>query len=129
MTASTIINLVDALSPNYYSNSQKLGWLATIDGKIYEEVLMTHEDAPEDEFDPSDYAPTGQGNIPSLTLLVDDPYAEDLYSFYLLSRIAAANSEISKYDQFATMFNTAYTEWTNYYNKKHMPVKKGRWIL
>lgn len=123
MTASTIISLVDNLSPNYYTNAQKLGWLATIDGKIYEEVLKTHEDAPEEEFDPSDYSST------SVDLIVEAPYAEDLYSYYLLSRIAAANSEITKYDQFATQFNAAYTEWTNWYNKKHMPLKKGRWVL
>ena len=129
MTASTIISLVDNLSPNYYTNAQKLGWLATIDGKIYEEVLMTHEDAPEDEFDPSDYAAGENDSIPNVDLLVGDPYAEDLYSYYLLSRIASANSEITKYDQFATQFNAAYTEWTNWYNKKHMPVKKGRWVL
>ena len=123
MTAATVISRVDDLSPNYYTAAQKLGWLASLDGKIYEEVILTHEGADDVDYDPTDYSAN------TVDLIVQPPYGEDLYCHYLCSRIAAANSEIAKYDQFATLFNADYIEWTGWYNRHHMPLKKGRWVL
>lgn len=123
MTAAQVISLVDDLSPNYYTGKQKLNWLATLDGKIYQEVILTHEGAEDVSFDESDYSSS------TVDLIVQAPYAEDLYVYYLQSRIAAANSEIDKYNQFAVLHNSAYTEWTNFYNRTHTPLKNGRWVL
>ena len=123
MTAATVISRVDDLSPNYYTAAQKLSWLASLDGKIYEEVILPHEDADDVDYDPTDYSAN------TVDLIVHPPYGEDLYCHYLCSRIAEANSEIAKYDQFATLFNADYTEWTGWYNRHHMPLKKGRWVL
>ena len=39
-----IIERLDLLEPNDYSPEQKLRWLNTLDGKIYREVIQTHED-------------------------------------------------------------------------------------
>ena len=43
MTIESIIAKADDLSPNQYSLEQKIGWLSTLDGKIYDEVILTHE--------------------------------------------------------------------------------------
>ena len=128
MTVTEVINMVDDLSPNYYTPAQKLAWLASLDGKIYEEVILTHEGAEDVSYDPDSYVMDGT-SLPDITLLVEEPYAADVYSFYLMSRIASANAEISKYDQYAIQYNTAYSEWTSWYNRKHLPLKKGRWVL
>lgn len=123
MTIQETIAKADSLSPNQYSDEQKIGWLSSLDGKIYHEVIRTHEGAclaffPPEGYDADDYE-----------LLVRPPYAEDLYVYYLLSRIAEMNAETAKYNQYAARYNTAYNEWTGWYNRTHRPVSRGRWML
>ncbi|MBQ9685165.1 MAG: hypothetical protein IJV41_01280 [Oscillospiraceae bacterium] len=117
MKAMDIIERVDLLEPNDYSPEQKLHWLATLDGKIYREVIKTHADA----FIawPGEYV-TGEEQ-----LIVGEPFGEDIYYYYLQAMIAAENSETQRYNKRMTMFNSAYQEWTNWYNRNHMPVRAG----
>lgn len=124
MTAKEIIDMVDDLSPNHYTEAQKLGWLKSVDGKIFHEVILTHYSAPWDMpvWDEESFSADSE-------MIVQAPYAEDLYTYYLMSRIAAANSEVAKYDQFASLYNQAFSDWANWYNRTRIPVKKGRWIL
>ena len=48
MKAIDIIERVDLLEPNDYSPEQKLHWLSSLDGKIFREVIKTHEGAVAD---------------------------------------------------------------------------------
>ena len=43
MTVNDIIAAVDLKEPNSYSRGEKLRWLSALDGKVREEVLLTHE--------------------------------------------------------------------------------------
>ena len=123
MTIQEVIANVDDLMPNQYSTEQKIRWLSTLDGKIWHEVVRTHM-GPTMAYYPFDgYASDDQ------ELIVQPPYAEDLYGYYLKSRIAAENNEINKYDQFAAQFNQAYEDWTGWYNRTHMPLTTGRWRM
>ena len=54
-------------------------------------------------------------------LMVKDPYGEDIYVHYLQAKIAEENAEIVKYNQQKTLFDASYQEWTDYYNRTHMP--------
>ena len=45
MKAIDIIERVDNMEPNDYSPEQKLHWLSTLDGKLYREIIRTHEGA------------------------------------------------------------------------------------
>ena len=120
MTISEVIAIVDDLMPNQYSTDQKIRWLSTLDGKIFHEVIQTHLGSrcffQGHETDDED-------------LLVQPPYAEDVYTRYLQARIAAENNEIAKYDQFMTLFNSAYGDFTAWYNRTHRPIGQGRWRM
>ena len=117
MKAMDVIERVDLMEPNDYSPEQKLHWLSTLDGKIYREVLRTHEGAN---------VWRGPYKTGSEELLVREPYGEDIYYYYLQAMIAAENSETQRYNKRMTMFNSAYQGWTNWYNRTHMPLAKTR---
>ena len=117
MKAMDIIDRVDLLEPNDYGPEQKLQWLNTLDGKAYREVIKTHEGAVK--------AWPGSYETGDEELLIDAPFAMDIYYYYLQAMIAAENSETQRYNKRMTMFNAAYQEWTNWYNRTHKPVRAG----
>lgn len=123
MTIQEAIAKTDELMPNQYSTEQKIGWLSTLDGKIWHEVILAHHGHGMEWYPFEGYTDD------QAELLVKTPYAEDLYGWYLKSRIAAENNEIAKYDQFSTFFNQAYEEFCAWYTKHHMPRQQGRWWL
>ncbi len=117
MKAIDIIERVDLLEPNDYSPEQKLHWLTSLDGRIYHEVIRTHEGAQTEE------APSYQTGDEQL--LVGAPYGEDLYYYYLQAMIAAENSETQRYNKRMTLFNSAYTAFAAWYARTHRPRRSG----
>lgn len=110
-----IIDRVDLMEPNQYSPEQKLHWLSTLDGKIFEEAVLPRH--PEKEkLLPYE---TGQEE-----LLVPQPYDEDIYYNYLQAMIAAENSETQRYNRRMVMFNSVMAEFLNWYNRTNQPVSR-----
>lgn len=115
MKAMDIIDRVDLMEPNQYSPEQKLHWLSTLDGKLFEEAFRPrHPEMPA----PAVYG-TGQEE-----LLVKPPYGEDIYYNYLQAMIAAENSETQRYNRRMTMFNSVLAEFLNWYNRTEAPVSR-----
>ena len=117
MKAMEVIERVDLLEPNDYSPEQKLHWLSGLDGKVFRELIETHEDAPTD-------------TLPAYVsgdeeLLIGAPYGEDLYYYYLQAMIAAENSETQRYNKRMTLFNSAYTAFAAWYTRTHRPRRSG----
>lgn len=119
MTIEEAIERADSIAPNQYSDTQKLQWLSDFDGKVYHEVIMTHETPFPILFE--GYESDGD------ELLIQPPYAADVYVNFLLSKVAEANAEIQKYNLYATMLNTAYSEFTSWYNRTHRPRRGKGW--
>lgn len=120
-----MIDRVDDMEPNAYSPEQKLKWLSILDGKVYEEVIRPCEESP-DGF--TEYVNGDE------ELLIPFPYGYDCYYHYLQAMIAAENSETQRYNKRIVMFNNAYTEFMNWYNKNHnrskvQPGKEPRHFL
>ena len=113
-----IIERLDLLEPNDYSPEQKLHWLCSLDGRIYREVIQTHEDVW-NSF-PAAYESGDE------ELLVGDPYGEDLYYYYLQAMVAAENGETQRYNKRMTLFNSAWQGWVNWYNRSHRPRQRGK---
>lgn len=105
MKLDEIVSKVDTLCPNQYDKETKLTWLSELESRIRVEVLDTHYPIK----GPEPY----------------NPYEEDMYVYYLQGMIAFQNSEIPKYNQFMALYNAAYTDYVNAYNRTHMP-KQGR---
>ena len=117
MKAIDMIERVDLLEPNDYSPEQKLHWLSGLDGKVFRELIETHEDAATD-------------TLPAYVsgdeeLLIGAPYGEDLYYYYLQAMIAAENSETQRYNKRMTLFNSAYTAFAAWYTRTHRPRRSG----
>ena len=164
MTGGDIISKVDSLEPNQYSTTQKLEWLSTLDGKIIDQVILTHEPDPAafphlhwpDPFDrdfrkwaevppppprPLYPIPTPQPgeepeppddeekperkppyHSPNDELLIKDPYGSEIYQHWLQAKIASENAEAVKFNQQKMLFDAAYKEWTDMYNRTHRPL-------
>lgn len=117
MTIMEAINRIDAVKPNSYPQDEKILWLNTLDAMVKGKIIDTHEGG-EVAFD-------GYTASTSHTtqLLVPAPY-DEMYLFWLESKIDYWNGEMGRYNNSISMFNTAYTEYEKYYNRTHMP--KGK---
>ena len=87
----------------------------------FRELVETHEGAEITEL-PA-YVNGGE------ELLIGAPYGEDVYYYYLQAMIAAENGETQRYNKRMTMFNAAYQEWTDFYNRTHKPKRAGAHFL
>ena len=115
MTIIEAINRIDAVNPNNYSQSNKIQWLAVLDGIIKNEIIDTHEGGEDIVFhEYNDDTPL------DTELLAPDPYSE-VYIYFLESRIHYENEEFAKYNNATAMYNTAFNKYMNYYNRTHMP--------
>lgn len=118
MTIIEAINRIDAVNPNNYSQPEKVSWLSTLDGVIKKEIIDTHEGAEEVSF--SGY----NADTPLDTeLIVPAPY-DEVYLFWLQSKIDYWNGEMSKYNNSISMYNTAYSHFEKAYNREHKPISK-----
>ena len=43
MQIDEIIARVDSLEPNQYEKETKLSWISQLDGKIFAEIILTHD--------------------------------------------------------------------------------------
>ena len=118
MTIMDVINRIDNLKPNRYDQSEKIKWLSTLDDRIMNDIIATHDGSEGIEHN-------GYTDETSLTteLLVHSPY-DEMYLYWLEAQIDYWNGEYAKYNNSIDMFNTAYTAFANHYNRNHMP--KGK---
>lgn len=114
MTIIEAINKVDELKPNSYTQLDKTRWLSNLDGTIKTEIIDTHEDGEMVIFD-------GYNSDTSedTELLVKSPY-DDLYLYWLESRMDYYNAEYGRYNNTLAMFNAAYSAYESFYNRAHM---------
>lgn len=113
MQIDEIIARVDSLEPNQYDKETKLSWISQLDGKIFAEIILTHDDTGR-----MMYLPYESGEEEPIA---GPPYGEDMYCYYLEAMIALHNMETSKYNQQMLAYNNAYTEFANWYNRTHRP--------
>lgn len=115
MTIIEAINRVDALKPNGFTQTEKIEWLSMLDGMIKRMVIDTHEGGEAIEFNGyNDDTPM------DTELLVGDPY-DDIYLTWLEAKISYHNAEYAKYNNAIIRYNDIYKEFSNEYNRNHMP--------
>ena len=114
MTVAEVLTRIDSIEPNQYSQADKLEWLNRLEGQIFDELILTHEHEPDIEFEP--HSETTD------ELLVPWPYGGEVYEYYLQAMIAAANHETVKYNNAMALFNAAYSRYSAFYNRNHVPL-------
>lgn len=131
MKVSEIIANVNNLRPNLYGDDIKIRWLATLDGQIFNELIIN--------FHPEKDALCGELIRPELPvvrdfvppkdiddeLLVPFPHGDDVYTAYLLAMIDKANGEVEKYNQSITAYAAAYKQYQAWYIRTHRPIETG----
>lgn len=119
MTIMEAINRIDAIKPNSYPQLEKVRWLSTLDGIIKTNIVDTHNGNEAVAFD----GYTEETNL-TTELLVPAPY-DEIYLYWLESKIDYWNGEMGKYNNAINMYNTVYAEFEKYYNRTHMPKGKA----
>ena len=120
MTIIEAITNIDALKTNTYTQNDKVKWLSRLDWMVKKEIIDTHEVEV-----PVDFTGYDETTDLNTELLVPAPY-DEVYLRWLEAQIDYANAEYGKYNNSIVMYNTAYTAYSNYYNRTHMPLGKER---
>lgn len=119
MTIGQALEIIDKKYPNHFDDAVKIGWLSELDGKVHAEILLTHDG------DVTAFGGYRYDDDRDTTLLVPEPFAYGVYTRYLEMMIDQEYKEIERYNQSATLYNAAYLEFENWYNRTHMPRSRG----
>lgn len=121
MTTTEVINEIDSVKPNQFSEEQKRKWVSRIEAKIIMDIVNTHVGGEDKK--PSEIISTTSENL----LTAAYPY-DALYVWYLQAQIDQANGEIGKYNNSMTLFNQSYQEFADFYNRTNEPISKASTI-
>lgn len=118
MTIIEAIDYIDAIKPNTFTKTEKTKWLSNLEGIIYEEIVRTHEGAENVIF--SGY----NDETPDDTILIIPAPYDEVYTKYLEAQIDYFNGETRRFNNTVLVYNAAYTNARNWYNKTHIPLSK-----
>ena len=106
-TMNSVIEQIDGVKPNVFTEEDKYKWIATVDGMVSVDVLGQAEptvyDIPEDADKP---------------LLVPAPF-DDVYALYVASMIDFHNREYNNYNNSAMMFSDRMDAYKSWYIRTH----------
>ena len=117
MTINKAITIANEMKPNMMSDAVKILFLNEIEGKVHAEILMTHAHTEEEETPPEYDTETDPGT----ELLVPAPY-DMLYVYWIMAQIDLLNQEMDKYNNDRTLFEDAWNNFGDYWNREHMPL-------
>lgn len=115
MTINDAITQVNTLKPHQIPDEIMVRWLSVLEGKIIDEIILTHELSERVEFNGYTI------NDMDTELMVPDTYA-DVYIYYLEAMIDQTNNEGARYASSMNMFNNAWQDYANYYNRNNRPI-------
>lgn len=113
MTPNKVIERISSVSPDAYSEENKLQWISELDGMVRRLVYQEDEGKPY-KF-PEDM---------DTELLIPAPF-EGLYELYVMSKIDFHNQEWGKYNNSATTFHSLFDDYKKAYIRENMPKSHG----
>ena len=123
MTIIEVINRLDALKANTYSQTDKVAWLSQLDLLVKTQILDQHEGNPAGGF--SGYTDATPG---STVLLVPAPF-DELYLRWLEAQIDYYNGENERYNNAIALYNALFEAYANHYTRTHRPCGAGNRFL
>lgn len=126
MTVQEILAKVDEIKPNTFDENLKITWLSELEGRIFNDVILTHVHDLVDDGEGNMIEPTFAGfdeTSENEELLAPDTYC-DLYRNYVFAQMDFANGETDRYNNSMIMFNKSYNDFCNWYNRTHKPIQK-----
>jgi hypothetical protein len=133
MTPNKVIEKIDRLKPNSYSEEDKMGWINELDGMVkrlvfqwdegYIAELKTKRDfgqITEEEYNDliEKAKPYEYPKDMNKELLIPFPF-DDTYALYLEAKIDYYNREYGNYNNSAMMFETQFNEYKKAYIREH----------
>ena len=109
-TMNKVIEKMDRLKPNVFTDMDKCGWINTLEGLVAREVL--DEDIPAYEL-PRDG---------DRELLIPHPF-EDIYELWVGSMIDFYNREYDGYNNLALVFRDRYEQYKAWYIRRNQTGK------
>ncbi len=111
MTAMDAIREADRLRPNSYPAEDKLRWLARLEARIREEILLGREgEAPATaETDP---------DSPDRQLTAEAPY-DEVYVHWLCAQMALYEQELESFNAANALFEAVFGSFRSAYNREH----------
>jgi len=126
MTVGEILAMVDEIKPNTFDENLKIAWLSELEGRIFNDIVLTHEHDLVDDGEGNMIEPTFAGydeTSENEEVIAPDTYA-DLYRHYLFAQMDYSNGETDRYTNSMIMFNNSYQQFSNWYNSTHKPIQK-----
>lgn len=139
MKVSEIINEYDEDHANSLPVEQKVRWLNHLESRIRSEIIDGYDNETPADILESMFSDDDDGYVEGYTLylggqgdgeedqeefgldtklVVPMPYA-DLYLYYLEYREARSHNETQRYNSASQLFNKAYLDFQQYYNRTH----------
>ena len=111
MTLKEVIDFVDAIKPNAFTNEQKTQWLNEIEGRVQTEVFL---------WDLTNHTKYSYETNKNTELFVKAPY-EEIYYEYLTAKIDYANGEYDKFQNSLIMFNSVWNAFKKWFIRTYHP--------
>jgi len=132
MKLQQAIDRVDEMRPNMQDQALKIAWLSELDGLIWKELIRKHWMTGE-EYESYRHDANGQPLMPEYDndtdpgqeLLVPFPY-DNIYLYWLMSKIDEQTMEQEKYNNDRAMFNASWESFSDYWTRGHMPITRVR---
>jgi len=106
-----VINRVDSIKPNAFSEQNKTDWLNEVEGAVQIEVQL---------LDIEDVVQYTYATDKNKTLIVPAPF-DKLYWVYLSAMIDFANGEYDKYSNTMAVYNGYWGEYMRWYAENYRP--------
>lgn len=118
-TIKEIVEFVDGIKPNAFTNEQKVQWLSELEGRIQREVFLLHK---------AEVITYHWDSDKETQVLVEPPY-DNVYDLYLAAKIDFANGEYMKYQNSEVAFDDAMGALTRQFAWKYRPANgfEERW--
>lgn len=119
MKVNEMIARVDEIRPNAFSETIKLEWMQELLAKVKEEVWDTHEDIQTEDLyvkysrTEDEINMNSEINVPASHM--------DFVEYWLMGKIDLANTDYERYSNSLVLFNSAYLNYRQWYNRNYMP--------
>lgn len=115
------MGLLDHARPaNQMGDEEKFQLLSELDGRVFEELISTHEKGTS----ANAFEGYGPDTDPETQLLIPQPYTS-VYLHYLESCLDYRQGEMERYNNSSAAFNLGFAQFANWYHRTHMPIQKG----
>lgn len=109
MKIRELLDYIDDVRPNAFSETQKLVWINELEARIQRDVLLSAElwqyQLPEDE---------------NVDLILNPPH-DAIYRHWMEAMIDYANGEYSKYQNTMQMFNAKWSSFVAWFAETYRP--------